>query len=91
MSSFLTTLRHPHLLPVEVLKRDSGRVGLLCDPLEGTLADRLQHCQTVGLSGIPRRERLPVRPDTQHGVAPPRVVLGDDAGLHAQPRIRTTT
>jgi len=55
---FLSADLHPNLLPLEVVNSDGGRVALVCDPLEGTLADRLQHCQTVGLPGIPRRELL---------------------------------
>ncbi|HEX5271298.1 MAG TPA: PilZ domain-containing protein, partial [Gemmataceae bacterium] len=54
---FLTAGLHPGLQPVEVLT-GGARAALVCDPLEGTLSDRLQHCQTVGLPGVPRRELL---------------------------------
>jgi hypothetical protein len=31
---------------------------------------------------VPGRERLPVRPDAEHGIRGARVVLGDDDDLH---------
>jgi serine/threonine protein kinase len=55
---FLTGRAHPGLLPVGVIRNDVGRVGLVCDPKEGTLAERLRHCRRVGQPGIPRRELL---------------------------------
>jgi serine/threonine protein kinase len=55
---FLSSLHHPNLLPVEVVRSQTGRLAFVMELLEGTLADRLTHCQTVGLPGIPRRELL---------------------------------
>jgi serine/threonine protein kinase len=54
----LTGRDHPRLLPIEVLKNDEGRLGLVCDPRDGTLADRFRQCRKDGLPGIPRRELL---------------------------------
>jgi serine/threonine protein kinase len=55
---FLTSRAHPALLPVEVVESQLGRVGLVRDPKEGSLADRLRYCQKVGLCGVPRNELL---------------------------------
>ena len=55
---FLTAPLHRQLVPVEVLCQGNSRIALISDPYEGSLADRLQHCQTIGLPGIPRRELL---------------------------------
>jgi hypothetical protein len=55
---FLEGLRHAGLLHTQVVRSSTGRVALVSAPVEGTLADRLRHCQKLGLSGIPRRELL---------------------------------
>jgi hypothetical protein len=55
---FVTALTHPNVLPVEVVRGETGRVALVCDPGDGTLAERLQHYRTAGESGVPRRELL---------------------------------
>jgi serine/threonine protein kinase len=54
----LETLRHPGLLRIQVVRNGAGRVAFVSAPVEGTLGDRLRHCQKLGLSGIPRRELL---------------------------------
>jgi serine/threonine protein kinase len=55
---FLEALRHPGLLYTQVVRNSTGRVAFVSAPVEGTLADRLRHCQKLGLPGIPRRELL---------------------------------
>jgi serine/threonine protein kinase len=55
---FLEALRQPGLLHTQVVRNSAGRVAFLSAPVEGTLADRLRHCQKLGLPGIPRRELL---------------------------------
>jgi serine/threonine protein kinase len=74
--SFLSARQHPSLQPVEVL-RSGRRVALVCESTEGTLFDRSQHCQTVGLPGVPRRELL----DHLHTAAAGLDVLYRDHGL----------
>ena len=54
----LSVLTHRHLLPVEVLRNEAGRIGIVCDPGEGKFADRLEHYRNQGRPGIPRRELL---------------------------------
>ncbi len=55
---FLEALRHSGLQCVQAVRNSMGRIAFLSAPVEGTLADRLRHCQKLGLSGIPRRELL---------------------------------
>jgi serine/threonine protein kinase len=74
----LTGRGHPRLLPMEVLKNDEGRLGLVCDPRDGTLADRFRQCRKDGPSGIPRRELL----DGLRQVAELLDALSRDRGLH---------
>jgi hypothetical protein len=61
----LTSLSHRNLLPVEVLRNEVGRVGLVCDAKDGTLAERLERARGHKRSGAPRREVL----DALYGVA----------------------
>ena len=50
---FLASLDHPGLLKIETVRSATGRIAFVSEMIEGTLADRLQHCQTMGLPGIP--------------------------------------
>jgi serine/threonine protein kinase len=61
----LSSLNHRHLLPAQVLRNKSGRIGIICDPKEGDIANRLEHYRRQGQPGIPRRELL----DLLFGVA----------------------
>jgi serine/threonine protein kinase len=54
----LLSLRHPALLPVEVLQRSPGCLVLASGVAEKTLRDRFQECLAQGLPGIPRPELL---------------------------------
>jgi serine/threonine protein kinase len=54
----LVGLRHPSILPIEVLSHTPGRL-VLSQPAPGrTLRDVLQECQAQGRPGVPRRELL---------------------------------
>jgi serine/threonine protein kinase len=54
----LDRLRHPQVLPIEVLQHQPGRLILVQVPGERNLRDLMQSYQGRGLAGIPRRELL---------------------------------
>jgi serine/threonine protein kinase len=54
----LSGLRHPALPPVEVLRREPGRLVLLTEPTGKTLRDRFHECQSQKQLGIPCQELL---------------------------------
>jgi serine/threonine protein kinase len=54
----LRALKHPTLAEVEILLEDTGRLTLISDPGETTLAACLKECQAKGLRGIPREQLL---------------------------------
>ena len=59
----LRSLRHPVLEKVEFVVLEGGRLAVISDPIEETLADRLVAyqigtCHKKGLDGIPRAELL---------------------------------
>jgi serine/threonine protein kinase len=54
----LRSLKHPTLAEVEIILEDTGRLTLISDPGETTLAGCLKECQAKGLSGIPRDQLL---------------------------------
>jgi serine/threonine protein kinase len=53
----LRALRHPALAPLQVVAGD-GRVALITDPGDASLAARLKACQAEGQTGLPREEVL---------------------------------
>jgi serine/threonine protein kinase len=54
----LTTLRHPALLPIDVLQHAPGKLVLAAPAGDGTLRDALVQQQAQGRSGIPREQLL---------------------------------
>jgi serine/threonine protein kinase len=54
----LAALRHPTLLPTEVVQHGRGRLVLLSPLVESTLRDHFQACRVQGEPGIPRWELL---------------------------------
>jgi serine/threonine protein kinase len=92
----LQALKHPGLLPLEVVRSKSGRVAVLSTPHRHTLRDRFQECFDRGQPGIPRYELLGhlqqaaavldhfAAQQLHHlGLHPRSVVLGDDHVLVA--------
>lgn len=56
----LNSLHHPALPVQEVLRSSSGRIFVVGDTLEPTLAERFAACRAAGQPGIPRTELLEV-------------------------------
>jgi serine/threonine protein kinase len=54
----LRSLNHPLLVPHEIIEHSPGRVVLATDPVEESLRDMFQDCQSARLPGIPRPELL---------------------------------
>jgi serine/threonine protein kinase len=54
----LLALRHPALVPFDLVKNTPGQLVLACDPPEKTLRDCLQECQARKLAGVPRDQLL---------------------------------
>jgi serine/threonine protein kinase len=54
----LRSLRHPTLAEVEIILEDTGRLTLISDPGETTLAGWLKDCQAKGMQGVPRATLL---------------------------------
>ncbi len=54
----LRELRHPALPRFDIQARLGGRLALITDLPDGSLADRLRECQQIGQQGIPRLELL---------------------------------
>jgi serine/threonine protein kinase len=73
----LTSLSHRNLLPVEPLRNEVGRIALVCDAKDGTLADRLEGARRRDKPGLPRREVL----DALFGVADALDTLYDEQHL----------
>jgi len=57
--NFLSSLKHPGLLPYEIVRTGAGRVCMLSAPIEETLWDLFQQYRTRRIQGIPRQELLP--------------------------------
>jgi serine/threonine protein kinase len=54
----LAELRHPRLVPIDIIARDPGRLVLAHVPGERTLRSCLEECQAHGLPGVPRQRLL---------------------------------
>ncbi|MFQ3594204.1 MAG: serine/threonine-protein kinase, partial [Gemmataceae bacterium] len=54
----LNHLKHDHLLPIEILQHQPGRLLLVQTPGQRNLRDWMQAYQARGLAGVPRRELL---------------------------------
>jgi serine/threonine protein kinase len=54
----LRTRRHPGLVPLDAVCPDGGRLALVSDVGDASLASRLRECQANGLPGVPRAELL---------------------------------
>ncbi len=58
--AMLRSLHHPTLAQVEIILEETGRLTLISDPGETTLAGWLKDCQAKGLQGIPRETLLEI-------------------------------
>jgi hypothetical protein len=56
--SRLSGLRHPALVPLEVVQHDPGRLVVLADAVETSLGDHYHACRAQGQPGVPRHELL---------------------------------
>src|SRR5207237_6848975 len=54
----LRVLRHPGLLPLDLVTREPGRVIVVTDAVGRSLRERFQECAAQRQSGLPRRELL---------------------------------
>jgi serine/threonine protein kinase len=56
---FLRSIKHPGLLPYEIVRTGAGRMCMLSSAVDVTLWDLYQQYRTRRLQGIPRQELLP--------------------------------
>jgi serine/threonine protein kinase len=57
---FLRSLKHPGLLPCEIIQSGPGRICLLSSSVEETLWEKFQEFRSKRMQGIPRADLLPL-------------------------------